>query len=539
MKRSVLSFVIVAILAATKPSRAATNAVPNFGLPKWESGEKVNLTDFAGQIVVLDFFAYWCGPCHRASQEVEQGIQKYYAGRNGNPHGLPVRVLSVNIEKAEPKRTAEFFRETGVSLVLNDADAALFEKFGGVGAPLLVIIDGTRATRDAPDFRVLYKESGFSGTKKLRQIIDGIKPPKSAWLKLSDEQAGIERATGPPVTHKGGVSFDAMLASDIRITSTAFTYGQKRGGTEWSFSYTHQSYDESYEPFKKFDFLGQREHLSENYNGGQLALRQSLHPSLTLLASVGGYDGFTDYRSLWLANYYKQQFAAFFPKVYEKPDPSGFNTSGGLRWEYQPTTGFIDLGYLYAEDQIAPGYDRDNTGNALRGRKKLFTQSPFLKFENVLTPQLRTLHEFQLTDTTGRELRYSYRGSVNVALGERWTWRTSGGYTSEDPTLRAWHVGGTLEFEVVPRWLLSVSGLYYNDTGEIENSLFISTAAPGVQTYQGGLGLRYAGKSTSFSISAAPTYSTYEPVTLGTRPFTNLYKDRTWLAVQAAMGFEF
>lgn len=100
-------------------------------------------------------------------------------------------------------------------------------------------------------------------------------------------------------------------------------------------------------------------------------------------------------------------------------------------------------------------------------------------------------------------------------------------------------MGGTLECEVAPRWLVSLSGLYYHDTGEIENSLFISTAAPGLETYQGGLGLRYVGQTSSFSISAAPTFASYEPVSLGTRPFTNLYKQRTWVAVQAAWAFEF
>jgi len=542
MQRSVLSAVMVALFVETKLSRAASSTVTNFTLPKWQSTEQVSLTDYAGQIVVLDFFAYWCVPCRRASEEVETGIQKYYAGKKGNPHGVTVRVLSINIEKDNPKQTAEFIRQTGLSLVLNDADAALLEKFGAAGTPFLVIIDGTRAqkdTKDTRDFRVLYQESGFEGTKKLRQIIDGIKPPKAARAKSDDEQAAIEHATGPPVSHKGGVSFDALLADDIQITSTALTYGQKRGGTEWSLNYTHKTYDEDYEPFKQFDFLGTPEHLSEAYDGGQLSLRQSLHPSLTLLASVGGYEGFTDYRSLWLANYYKQQFAKFFPNIYERPDPKGFNTSGGLRWEYQPTTGFLEAGFLYAEDEIAPGYDRDDLGNALRGGKYLYTHSPYLKFENVLTSRLRTLHEFQFTDTTRRERRYAYRGSVNVALGEQWTGRVAGGYTSEDPALRAWHVGATLEFEIAPRWLVSVSGLYYTDTGEIENSLFISTAAPGLQTYQGGLGLRYAGESSSFSISAGPTFAKYEPVSLGTRPFTNLYQDRTWVAVQAAWGFEF
>ena len=539
MKQFNLSALLAVLLMWAKTTRAATHDAPAFTLPKWEVDEQVSLSDYAGQIVVLDFFAYWCVPCRRASQEVEQGIQKFYAGKKGNPHGVPVRVLAINIEKDHPKQTAEFIKQAGLGFVLTDTNAALLAKFDGAGTPFLVIIDGTRATKDAPDFRVLYKEESFEGTKKLRQIIDGIKPPKTARAKLSDEQAAIERATGPPVTHQGGIAFDAMLADDIQITSTTISYGQKRGGTEWKLGYTYKTYEEDYAPFKQFDFLGTPEHLSEDYHGGQLSLRQALPGRLTLLAGGGGYEGFTDYRSLWLANYYKQQFASFFPKIYERPGPKGFNTSGGLRWEYQPTTGFIDAGFLYAEDEIAPGYDRDDLGHALRGRKNLYTHSPYLKFENVLTSRVRTLHEFQLTDTTRRESRYSYRGSVNVALGEHWTWRTTGGYTSEDPTLRAWHVGGTLECEIAPRWFASVSGLYYEDTGEIENSLFISTAAPGVKTYQVGLGLRYLADWSSFHVSVAPVQANYEDVNLGTRPFTNLYRDRTWIAVQAAWAFEF
>ena len=86
---------------------------------------------------------------------------------------------------------------------------------------------------------------------------------------------------------------------------------------------------------------------------------------------------------------------------------------------------------------------------------------------------------------------------------------------------------------------MNIFGLYYSDTGEVENSLFISTAAPGVQTYQGGLGIRYAGKRSSFSLSAAPLRAEYDPVELGTRPFTNLYQNRTWVSVQAAWAIEF
>ena len=530
---------VLALSAAPLSGSGASVDSPLFELPKWENGENVRLADCAGQIVVLDFFAYWCGPCRRASAEVETGIQKHYAARNGNPQGISVRVIAVNIERDNPKLTAQFIEEAGAEFVVNDFDGALLGKFDGAGTPYLVIIDGSRATKEAPQFRVAYKSAGFEGTKRLREIIDGISVPGvSLKGRSSTPAAGHDKPTGPPVTPKAAVAFDALLSSDVQLTSTAGSYQHKRGGTEWKLSYTYATYGVDYEPFEQFDFLGFSERLDSDYHGGQARLRQTVGDAVTVLASGGTYDGFTSYRSLWLANYYRQQFN--FVPGYEAPRPRGFHAGGGVRWEYQPTTGFVEAGFLYANDEIAPGYELDQSNaQLLRGREILHTYSPSLKFENIFTKRIRALNEFELRITSSRDPRYSYRGSLNVALGERWTWRTSGGYTREDPTLSAWFAGATLEYEFAPRWFANAFGLFYRDTGEIENSLFISTAAPGVQTYQAGLGLRYLGRQSSFSVSLAPSRSDYEPVEVGTRPFTNLYQDRDWLYVQAAWSLEF
>ena len=530
---------IASFIATISEIRAETNSIPDFELTKWASTEKVKLADFAGEIVVLDFFAYWCVPCRKASAEIEGGIQKFYAAKKGNPNGVPVRVVSINIEKDNPKLTEKFIKDTGAEFVLNDFDGVLLEKLGGAGTPFIVVIDGTRATKEKPDFRIPYKSDGFEGTKKLRPIIDGIKPPPKPSAKLRRDQAGaIEEATGPPITRQGEIAFEAMLASDVEITTTALSYGQKHGGTEWRLGYTHNTIGLDYEPFVLFDFLGFSSRVSEEYDSGSVSVRQKIGSVLTATVAGGGYKGFTDYRSAWLANYYFQQFN-FFPD-YELPNPNGYNVSTGLRWEYQPTTGFAEVTFLYAHDKIAPGYEYEPLIPALlRGREVLDTYAPALKFENILTRRIRVLNEFQLTHTTGRETRYSYRGSINVALGERWIWRTIGGYTREEPTLRAWFAGTTLELEITPRWLINLSGLYYTDTGEIENSAFISTAAPGQQTWQAGLGLRYAGDYSTFSLSVAPVFTDYEPLAAGTRPFTNLYRDRDWISVQAAWSFVF
>ncbi|MEK7780484.1 MAG: TlpA disulfide reductase family protein [Verrucomicrobiota bacterium] len=527
-----------ALLSSVSTGRAESTPAPDFELPKWESTEKVKLVDFAGEIVVLDFFAYWCAPCRKASIEIEGGIQKYYAAKKGNPHGVPVRVVSINIEKDNPKLTAKYITETGAEFVLNDFDGALLEKLGGEATPFIVVIDGTHATKEKPDFRVSYKNAGFEGTKKLRPLIDGIKPPPKPAAAKSPDTGMIETATGPPIARRGEISFETLLASDIEITSTTLSYDQKHGGTEWRINYTHNTLGEDYEPFTLFDFLGFPERITEEYDAGAVSLRQKLSEPLTLSVAGGGSQGFTDYRSLWLANYYKQQFS--FVPGYETPRPYGYNASTGLRWEYLPATGFADATFLYTYDEIAPGYEYEPVpGVLVKGRDRLETYSPTLKFENLISRRVRMLNELQLTFTTGREVRYAYRNSINLALGERWVVRTLGGYTFENPTLRAWFAGATLEFEITPRWLVNVSGLYYHDTGEIENSAFISTAAPGIETWQGGLGLRYAGDVSSFSISVAPIWANYEPVTVGTRPFTNLYRDRDWFSVQAAWSVTF
>ena len=533
MNTKTLILLTVALAAMQPQLRSAPAPAPDFSLPKWDSKDSVKLADFAGKIVVLDFFAYWCGPCRRASKDIEPNIAQYYAAQKGNVAGVPVQVLAVNVESDNPSQTAAFIKDIGAEFVANDLNGALFNKLGGEGTPFIVVIDGTHATKAAPDFRIVYRQAGYAGAKKLREIIDSIKPPvaKSA-------QRAVEQVSGAPVTQKGGLAYEGMFAMDIKLNTVTANYAVAQGGTEASLAYTHNNYQINYEPYTAYDFLGYAESLNENYDGLQAGIRQKLGDRLTLSGSGGVYRGFTDFRSLWLANYYKQQFS--FVPGYDTPDPQGLNLGTGVRWEYLPAAGFAEVNFTYAHDQIAPGYEFDSfAGEALHGVSELNTYAPSVKFENVLTKRIRAQHEFQTTLTSERSPRYAYRGAINVALGEHWVWRTTGGYAQENPTLRAENVASTIEYEFAPRWSVNVSGLYYHDTGEIENSLFISTAAPGEKIWQGGMGIRYAGKNNAFHLSVAPSWTDYEAVQVGTRPFANLYRDRSWLSVQLAWSFEY
>ncbi|MFM8357222.1 MAG: TlpA family protein disulfide reductase, partial [Verrucomicrobiota bacterium] len=116
--------VLTALLGGAGPRVEAAVKVgeisPNFTITDRKSGQPVSLYDYRGSIVVLDFFAYWCGPCVSSSPDLEQNVAKYYKQQGGNPSGVPVAILGVNIEQANPAQTDAFVAKSGMERVAND-----------------------------------------------------------------------------------------------------------------------------------------------------------------------------------------------------------------------------------------------------------------------------------------------------------------------------------------------------------------------------------------------------------------------------------
>src|SRR5262249_10296413 len=202
---------------------------------------------------------------------------------------------------------------------------------------------------------------------------------------------------------------------------------------------------------------------------------------------------------VWIDNYYRQQYGnPNFPTIppgYKEPDPSGWNVAGGVRWEYRPAVGFVELRAGYNRDVVAPGYVLDTSrpvNPLVRGEDTLKTPSLKLSFENVLGSRWRVLNEVQISDTTERELRVSWQGSVNFAPAERWVLRGYGGYTTEAPKFETWWLGTTVEFELSSHCTLLTELHYYHDTGEVLDPLVLTSAAPGLDSYSGSLGARFS-----------------------------------------------
>lgn len=101
-----------------------------------EDGTTLSLADLAGEVVVLNFWASWCGPCRDEQPDLNEAVVAL--------QGEPVQFLGVNIDDSVPNAQAHV-REFGVDYPsLFDPSSGYAAKFGGVGPrsiPTTILID--------------------------------------------------------------------------------------------------------------------------------------------------------------------------------------------------------------------------------------------------------------------------------------------------------------------------------------------------------------------------------------------------------------
>jgi cytochrome c biogenesis protein CcmG/thiol:disulfide interchange protein DsbE len=107
--------------------------VPQFTMTTFE-GEEVSLEDLRGQIVVLNFWASWCAPCHDEAPDL-QYIHETYA---------PFGVVLVGLAYAEASNqdSIDFIHQYGITyLNAPDRGTRVSRQYGITGVPETFIID--------------------------------------------------------------------------------------------------------------------------------------------------------------------------------------------------------------------------------------------------------------------------------------------------------------------------------------------------------------------------------------------------------------
>jgi thiol-disulfide isomerase/thioredoxin len=106
---------------------------PQFTLPTLQQGQATALSQFAGKVVYLDFWASWCAPCRTSFPLLNQLHQKLKA------QGF--EVVAVNLDEDKTKAEA-FLKEIPVGFtVLHDAKGEWADKFVVESMPTSFILD--------------------------------------------------------------------------------------------------------------------------------------------------------------------------------------------------------------------------------------------------------------------------------------------------------------------------------------------------------------------------------------------------------------
>jgi thiol-disulfide isomerase/thioredoxin len=118
-------------LSGTESSLVGKPA-PDFNLDLLAGG-KFRLADAKGQVVVLDFWATWCGPCLQAMPLVDDVVDEF--------RDQGVRLVAVNLEEAPAQIRATLERHKLDVEVALDRDGVAALKYQAVAIPQTVIID--------------------------------------------------------------------------------------------------------------------------------------------------------------------------------------------------------------------------------------------------------------------------------------------------------------------------------------------------------------------------------------------------------------
>jgi peroxiredoxin len=125
---------LVTVFAATSlaSSDLEGQVAPDFAL-KSSTGENLRLSEYRGDVVMINFWATWCGPCRQEMPLLDELYTRY--------ERVGFSLLGVNIDD-DSRRAMQMIEELGVSFpVLFDTRKEVSELYEVEAMPVTVLVD--------------------------------------------------------------------------------------------------------------------------------------------------------------------------------------------------------------------------------------------------------------------------------------------------------------------------------------------------------------------------------------------------------------
>ncbi len=132
VQKAVTSFLLLFLFMTSAQALQIGEKAPDFTL-KTIQGENLNLAEQRGKIIVINFWASWCGPCRKEMPVLQQFYEKY--------NDLGVSVWGVNVEQ-ENQAGRDFLKGLNLTFpILFDQTNNISATYEVKAMPSTVIID--------------------------------------------------------------------------------------------------------------------------------------------------------------------------------------------------------------------------------------------------------------------------------------------------------------------------------------------------------------------------------------------------------------
>jgi len=164
-------------------------AVPAMSLRDLD-GAAIPAESWAGKVVLINFWATWCGPC-REEIPALMALQEHY--------GKQLQVIGLSIDVGPPANVRSFVRDAGINYPVAIADEALQQAFGGIPAvPSTFVI--------TPENKIIQRHVGLADPRLLEHEVRALaKLPTAATVQVVQDNGQVLLANAAYATEIPGL----------------------------------------------------------------------------------------------------------------------------------------------------------------------------------------------------------------------------------------------------------------------------------------------------------------------------------------------